>query len=473
MAFGFFKKSETADTIFMGGKIYTQDSDLPWAEAVACKDGLILAVGDYEDLTEFEGKNTEIVDLEGGVMFPGYIDTCGHPVMNAFKKSCLFLSEGDLEDTLAQISEYVAADCNAGVIFAYGYNESIMKGIEAEHAKALLDKVCEDKPVIALGKSGLHCFVNTVATDMIKAAAEEDEVKAITLSYLLDVLQPIDLNSMPESVPADMGRYCERGFTSVFDCGATDFFASIYQNMLVHIYQEEMLKQRFHGSLLITCDVNPNAVMQKLSQYRTNCAELNGYINFKTLKLTVEGAVDTLSISEEVLKELCLEAGDRGFNVHIDALGEAAVDVAAEALGATRSAGYKKNAFTLAHDPVSNPKELSDACYQNDITESVLTLGTPDIDWRCIENAGSVEEAVDMLTINAAMQLGIGNEIGSIEKGKHADFVIFNENPLEAKTLSDFKRLRSVMTVMDGAIVYDGEEDDTSQWHSILNRPQD
>ena len=45
MAFGFFKKSETADTIFMGGRIYTQDSNLPWAEAVACKDGRVIAVG--------------------------------------------------------------------------------------------------------------------------------------------------------------------------------------------------------------------------------------------------------------------------------------------------------------------------------------------------------------------------------------------------------------------------------------------
>jgi predicted amidohydrolase YtcJ len=472
MAFGFFKKNETADTIFMGGKIFTQNSDFPWAEAVACKDGLILAVGDYEDVSEFEGKNTEIVDLEGGVMLPGYIDTCGHPVMNAFKESCLFLSEGDLEDTLAQISEYAAANEDAGVIFAYGYEESILKGIEAEQARALLDKVSADKPVIALGKSGFHCFVNTVATEIVKAAAEEDEIQAITLSYLLGIIEPIDLDAMPEAVPAAVGSYCEKGFTTVFDCGAPDFFASIYQNILVHIFQEDMIKQRFYGSLLITRDINSKAVMHKLSQFRTNCAELNGYINFKTLKLIVEGDEETLSISEEVLGELCLEAGDKGFDIHIDALGEDAVNEVVEALSATRSAGYKKNTFTLAHDQVREPQELTDTCYHLGVSESALTLHSSEDEWLCIENAKSVEEAIDMLTVNAAVQLGIGSDYGSIENGKHADFVIFNENPFEAKSLSAFKKLQAVMTVIDGNVVYDAEEDDMSQWFSMLTSQQ-
>jgi len=473
MAFGFFKKNEYADIIFMGGRIYTQDPDLPWAEAVACKDGLVLAVGDYEDLAIFEGKNTEIIDLEGGCMLPGYIDICGHPAMQAFQKSCLFLTAGDLNSTVDQISEYASQNPEAGVIFAYGYDEDIMKDIEAENAKALLDKCCSDRPVIALGKSGFHCFVNSVATDMVKAAAEEDEVQVITLPYLLGVLEPVDLNTMPKDLPENMGKYCERGFTSVFDCGAPDFLASLYLNMMVHIYQEGMVKQRYYGSLMITRNLNPKAVTQKLSQYRTSCAELNGYINFQALKLVVESSGDQSSFSEETLKELCLEAGDKGFDVHIDAQGESAVLKSFEAMAATRSAGYRKNAFILCHDTADSPEGLSDDCLQLNIGESVLTLGSPEFEWRCIQAAKDSEEAVDMLTINAAIQLGINNEFGSIEKGKHADFAIFNENPLEAKTLDEFKKQKAVMTVIGGAVVYDKEEDDISQWHSMLTEQQD
>lgn len=471
MAFGFFKKNETADVIYMGGKVFTQNSDLPWAEAVACKDGLVMAVGDYEDLSEFEGKNTEIINLEGRFMLPGYIDTCGHPVMKAFQDSCLFLTEGGLEDVVAQITEYAAKHEDGEVIFAYGYDEAILKDVDAEKARALLDEACSGKPAAALAKSGFHCFVNTAALDMVKAAAEEDEISAISLSYILGVLEPIDIETIPETVPEIMGQYCDRGFTSVFDCGAPDPFASLYQSFLVHLYQEEMLKQRFYGSLLILRDANPKGVLNRLSQLRTNCAELDGYINFKTLKFILEGDEDSLSITDEVLRELCVEAGDKGFDVHIDALGEDATEAAMDALSAVRSAGYKKNALVLAHDEVADPQELTDNCYHLDITEAGCTL-QPDNDWLCIQEAKSVEEAVDMLTVNAALQLGISSDLGSIEKGKHADFVVFDENPLDCKTLSEFKKLHSSMTVIDGNVVYDAEEDDMSQWFSMLTMQQ-
>ena len=65
MAFGFFKKTQAADIIFHNGHIYTHDPDFPWAEAVACTDGKISAVGDFDAMDSFNGKHTELVDLGG------------------------------------------------------------------------------------------------------------------------------------------------------------------------------------------------------------------------------------------------------------------------------------------------------------------------------------------------------------------------------------------------------------------------
>ena len=472
MAFGFFKKTAVADTIFTGGKIYTHDPEFPWAEAVACKDGLILEVGDYEDLSELEGKHTEVVDLDGRVMLPGYIDTCGHPVINAFKDTCLFLEHGTLEDTITRISDYAIKNNQADIIFGYGYDETILKGLETEQSRAYLDEINQDKPIVILGKSGFHCWINTVALETVKAAAEEDEVNAITLSYLLGVLEPMDPETIPKTIPDNMKKYCERGFTSVFDCGAPDFFASAYQNFLVHFFQENMLKQRFFGSLLITRDINEKSVMHKLQQYRTHCNELDRHINFNTLKLVVDRTLGADSISEENLRVLCLEAGDKGFDIHIDAMGEDAVLDTVDALEATRSAGYKKNTFTLAYDQLSDSEDLEDTFNRQNINETVLTYGVTEDAWLCIKRAQSVEEAIDILTIDAAVQLGISDNFGSIGKGKLADFVIFDENPFEVKSLSDFKKLQSAMTVIAGQIVYNAEENDMSEWYSILSMEQ-
>lgn len=455
MAFGLFKKKETADTIFMGGRIYTQDSDMPWAEAVACKDGRIIAVGDFEMLRDFEGKDTEYVDLEGGVMLPGYIDTCGHPVLNAFSDSCLYLKPGNLENTLAQIADHAAKVGESRIIFAYGYDENILNDMEPEKTRECLDKICVDKPIIILGMSGLHCWFNNYALDMVKNAAEEDEIETITLQYLLSVLEPFDFDTIPERVPDEMQKYAERGFTSIFDCGAPEFFASVYQNMMVELFHESMIKERLYGSLLISRDVNPSMAIRKLAQYNTNCVELEGLINFDTLKLVINRTDDRNSLSTAILNDICMEAGDKGFNVHIDAVGKDAVFEAIEALESVRAAGYRKNSFTIAHDEIFNPEELADTSFRQDIKESPGTIDKMTTDWLCIKNAKNVEEAIDMLTIDAAIQLGINNIFGSIEKGKHADFVIFNENPLDADDLSAFKALRSAMTVIEGQVVYE------------------
>ena len=157
-------------------------------------------------------------------MLPGYIHTCGHPVIKAFKDSCLFLEESDFAGTLAQISDYAAKNEDAPIIFAYGYNEDILEGVDAVQTRDALDAISTDKPLLALGKSGLSCFVNTASADAVKAAAEEEEVTSISLGYIMSILEPIDLNTMPEIIPLSMGDYCQKGFTSVFDCGAAELF---------------------------------------------------------------------------------------------------------------------------------------------------------------------------------------------------------------------------------------------------------
>jgi predicted amidohydrolase YtcJ len=80
---------------------------------------------------------------------------------------------------------------------------------------------------------------------------------------------------------------------------------------------------------------------------------------------------------------------------------------------------------------------------------------------------------VDLLTVDAAAQLRISGGYGTIDRGKQADFVIFNENPFEAKSLEEFKKLKAAMTVIDGFVVYDAKEDDPSTWSLTPDEEQD
>ena len=70
--------AETADIIYHGGPVITIDDAAPRAEAVAVKNGKILAVGKKEDVLRSKGDATKLVDLAGRTMLPGFVDAHGH-----------------------------------------------------------------------------------------------------------------------------------------------------------------------------------------------------------------------------------------------------------------------------------------------------------------------------------------------------------------------------------------------------------
>ena len=69
---------DVAATIYTGGTIVTVNDAQPTAEAIAVKDGKILAVGGRDEVLELEGTETQVVDLAGKTMLPGFIDAHGH-----------------------------------------------------------------------------------------------------------------------------------------------------------------------------------------------------------------------------------------------------------------------------------------------------------------------------------------------------------------------------------------------------------
>jgi len=70
------KQNDTADKIYFNGKIWTGDTANAWADAIAIKANEIIYVG--KDHQAFKGSNTEMIDLGGKLMLPGFIDNHTH-----------------------------------------------------------------------------------------------------------------------------------------------------------------------------------------------------------------------------------------------------------------------------------------------------------------------------------------------------------------------------------------------------------
>ncbi|TCL00374.1 hypothetical protein BXY66_3015 [Shimia isoporae] len=163
---------EVADTIYSGGPILTMDDATPRAEAVAVKDGTIIAVGSADDVLAHKGETTELFDLDGRAMIPGFVDSHGHVVMGglqALSANLLAPPDGEvvdistLQDTLRTwVRDNQATVDSANLIVGFGYDQSQLA--ELRHpTKEDLDAVSSDVPIIIVHQSGHFGAANSAA----------------------------------------------------------------------------------------------------------------------------------------------------------------------------------------------------------------------------------------------------------------------------------------------------------------------
>lgn len=117
---GLANAQDVADTIYSGGPILTINDGQPKVEAVAVKDGRILAAGTLADISTFKGETTETFDLNGRTMLPGFVDSHGHVVMGgiqALSANLLAPPDGDVTDIASlQATLKAWAETNAATV---------------------------------------------------------------------------------------------------------------------------------------------------------------------------------------------------------------------------------------------------------------------------------------------------------------------------------------------------------------------
>ena len=164
-----------ADAIYFGGPIVTVDDRRPSAEAVAVRDGKIVAVGSRREVEgAHKGASTKMVDLAGRTLVPGFIDAHGHmwgAGVQAMAANLLPPPDGpvqSIKDLQEQLRRWMATSNIArdfGVVIGFGYDDSQL--VEQRHPTAAeLDEVSRDLPMIVIHQSGHLHALNSKALEM-------------------------------------------------------------------------------------------------------------------------------------------------------------------------------------------------------------------------------------------------------------------------------------------------------------------
>jgi hypothetical protein len=163
---------QPADRIWSGGTIITMDDKAMRVEAVAEAGGRIVAVGKKSDVMKLKGPGTQVIDLKGRTMLPGFVDAHGHVVaggLQALSANLLAAPDGKVKDiaTLQQtLRDWAAANeaavKKAGVIIGFGYDSATLA--ELRHpTRDDLDAVSRDVPIVAVHQSGHIGALNSKA----------------------------------------------------------------------------------------------------------------------------------------------------------------------------------------------------------------------------------------------------------------------------------------------------------------------
>jgi predicted amidohydrolase YtcJ len=159
--------ADTADSVYTNGKIYTVDEAMPWAEAVAIKDGKFIAVGSNGDIAAVTGDSTKVIDLDGGFAMPGIHDTHVHPplVYGHEEAGRLLFSEANSPDEIIEIvKDYAAKNPDVDIIRGEKWAAGDFPGGKA--TKDWLDPHFPDRPVYLIDETGHNGVVNSKLLEM-------------------------------------------------------------------------------------------------------------------------------------------------------------------------------------------------------------------------------------------------------------------------------------------------------------------
>lgn len=538
---------------FINGKIYTVDSNNPWAEAMVIENDKIIFVGSNNDAKNIIDKDTKVHDVDGKLMLPGFIESHAHIGLVSSQlglDNSLFIeATWDKDTILNKLESFIKKNKDLDIIVGFGFDANVF-GTDGPLASDL-DKLEKDKPIFILDEGGHTAWVNSKAMEIgginkdtpdpvpgihyFKRDSQGNPTgwlkEAQSFVPLAKKLNIITEETSIAGANTVLPIISQNGITTVHDggmMGYEDTLLSAFSKM----EKDGDLPIRLVGSYMVQ---SPKVLSSAVDSLKNLNSKFDSkLITVDTLKIQYDGTLEakTAAMFEnygadnnengkvlfdvDKLKQVVYDNGKAGFNVYIHAIGDKALDNAIESFEyLEENIDDKSIRKTIGHaqffnkDSVERLTALDDVVIQTTLGWfgpsgfTLDTVGKERYEMQGLFNSldknsvklsfGSdfpvglfnglnpfynmqvgytrqydstseevlppfdetlpLETLIKGYTINGAYQLGMEDEVGSLEVGKKADFIILENNIFEQPKdeIVDNKVLK---TYMNGDLVF-------------------
>lgn len=355
-----------ADLILSNGYIYTADAGKTVAEAVAVKDGTIIFVGSSADAEKYIGDGTEVIDLEGRMVLPSFLEGHGHAQAGAeLVYSCDLSGGKDLAGYLNIIESFMKENPEAAAIKGSGWEDPVF-GAEGPK-KEDLDQICEKLNMnipIALYDAGHHSlWVNSKAIELgnitkdtpnpsSNSIIQHNPVTGEPSGVLREGAMDLVLGQLPDYTVEQYEegiKFYQEMAHSLGITGALDPLLPVGGNAIEaykNLAAGEELQMRIRGAYLASPEEDFNTQLKAFTAAREN-DNAGDLFQMTNIKFFTDGVIEgaTAYLEEpyaaaaqkgagyrsepiwplEVLRNAFAEAEKAGFQVHVHAIGDAAV----------------------------------------------------------------------------------------------------------------------------------------------------
>ena len=306
--------AEYADLVLTGGKVVTVDDALPEAEALAVTGHTITAVGTSEEIGGYVGPATEVVELGGRLVIPGFIEGHGHYMSLGRSKMILDLTTATSWDDIVQMVGDAAAQAPPGEwVTGRGWHQEKWTStpepnVDGVPLHTALSAASPENPVSLGHASGHAAFANALAMELAgidddtpdppggtivrDASGAATGLLRETAQFLVeDAIDRAGEGRSPEDVDAEFRRAVQLAGEEALAFGVTSFQDAGSDFETIDRLRAMAAEGTLPVRLYVMVRRESNEVMdEKLPDYRI-IPEGNDFLAVRSIKRQIDGAL--------------------------------------------------------------------------------------------------------------------------------------------------------------------------------------